>query len=231
MGRRARWAKAAALVVLVGGGWALIQVCGAPDATQLRAMTAAAGVWAPMAFLGIYAALTLTPAPKNVMTALAAALFGFGWGAALSWTAAMLGAMAAFGLARVLGRDAVDRLLRGRLAQVDALLHDHGLGTILVVRLIPILPYTAINYGSGVSGVRFGPYILGSAVGMIPGTLAYAALGGLGGLGVGVADPWLVTLAVGLLVVLSLGGGLLARRYLTAHRGHGPTPTKEPDDV
>lgn len=224
-----RWAsiaKAAALLAMLLGAWALIQLYGLPDAAAVQAMVTSAGGWGPVAFLGLYTALALAPVPKNVMTALAAVLFGFWWGAALAWTGAMLGAMAAFGIGRLLGRDSVDRLLRGRLADVDATLHEHGLGPILTVRLIPVLPFTAINYGSGVSGVRFGDYVLGTAVGMVPGTLAYAALGGLGG-----ADPWLITLAVGTLIVLTLGGGLLARRRLAAHKPETSTHSQEPDDV
>jgi len=67
---------------------------------------------------------------------------------------------------------------------VDALLSDHGLSAVLVVRLVPLVPFIAINYASGLSGVRFRHYVLGSALGMVPGSLAYAALGAYG------SNPW-----------------------------------------
>lgn len=111
-----------------------------------------------------------------------------------------------FGAGRLLGRDAVDRLIHGRLARVDTLLGDHGLSAVLVVRLVPLVPFTAVNYASGLSGIRFRDYALGSAIGMIPGSLAYAALGAYG------TNPWGVATAGSVLVVLVAGGSWWAHR-------------------
>lgn len=110
--------------------------------------------------------------------------------------------MLAFGLARLLEREGVDRLLRGRPARADAALSDPGSARCCSPRLVPVLPFTTINYGAGVTGVSFAAYVAGSAVGMIPGTIAYATLGAVGD-----TDPRVTGAAVATLVLLSVGGG------------------------
>jgi len=204
--RKADAAKAGALIMIVLGAIGLALVLGTPDVERLRSRVDGVGIWGPGVFFGLYAALALIPVPKAPLTAAGGALFGLWAGAGLALAAALVGAIISFCLGRRLGRDVVDRLIRGRLAHVDALLSDHGLAAVLVVRLVPILPFTAINYASGLSGVRFRHYVLGSALGMVPGSLAYAALGAYG------TNPWGLIAAGSALVVLVAGGSWWARR-------------------
>lgn len=203
---RATIGKAVALLVMVLGAVGLVLIFGVPDIDALQARVTAAGAWAPALFFAIYAVLAFVPVPKAPLTALGGALFGLWAGAGLSLAGAMVGAIGSFGAGRLLGREAVDRLIRGRLARVDALLADHGLSAVLVVRLIPLVPFIAINYASGLTGVRFRHYVLGSAFGMVPGSLAYAALGAYG------TDPLGLVLAGSALLILTLGGAWWARR-------------------
>ncbi len=199
------------LTVLLGLLVALFvvaEVHGLPDVAALRDRVEAAGVVGWLLFAGGYALLALGPAPKGAMTALGGALFGWGPGAALSLTGALLGAVVAFEIGRWLGRDAVDRLVRGRLDRVQALLADHGVGAVVSVRLVPVLPYTVINYAAGLTAVRRRDYVVGSALGMVPGSLAYSALGAWG------ADPWGLFAALAALVVLVVAGGFWGRRLL-----------------
>jgi uncharacterized membrane protein YdjX (TVP38/TMEM64 family) len=209
-GRRSAWAvvRLAVLVLLLVAAFVVGQARGWPSAAQVQERVEAAGDTGALVFVLGYAALALVPAPKAVLTAVGGALYGLWFGALLSWMGALIGAAVAFGLARAMGRDAVDRLLRGRLARVDDLLTDHGLGAVIAVRLVPVVPFTAINYGAALTGVRLRHYVLGSAVGMIPGALAYAALGAWG------TDPWGIFAAVAALVLLIGLGTLLGRRLL-----------------
>lgn len=205
MGRTAL-IKAAALLLVVLGAVGLALVLGTPDIAAMRSRIDAAGVWGPVLFFALYAALALIPCPKALLTAAGGAVFGLWAGAGIALAAALVGAIISFGIGRVLGRDIVDRLIRGRVARVDAVLRDHGLAAVLMVRLVPLVPFIAINYASGLSGVRFHHYVLGSAVGMVPGTLAYAALGAYG------TNPWGLAAAGSALVVLVAGGSWWARR-------------------
>lgn len=203
---RAALVKAGALALIVLGAVGLALILGTPDIAAMRSRIDAAGPWGPILFFAPYAGLALIPCPKALLTAAGGALFGLWARAGLSLAAALVGAIVSFGAGRLLGREAVDRLIRGRLARVDVLLADHGLSAVLIVRLIPLVPFIAINYASGLSGVRFRHYVLGSAVGMVPGSLAYAALGAYG------TNPWGLAAAGSALVVLVASGSWWARR-------------------
>ncbi len=206
--------KSGALALVLLGAISLALVLGTPDVPAMRSRIDAAGVWGPAVFFALYAGLALIPCPKALLTAAGGALFGLWVGTALALAGALVGAVISFGVGRLLGRDAVDRLIRGRLARVDALLADHGLSAVLVVRLVPLVPFIAINYASGLSGVRFRPYLLGSALGMVPGSLAYAALGAYG------TDPWGLAAAGSALIILVVGGSWWARRLDARREDH-----------
>ena len=211
---RAALVKAGALALVLLGAIGLALILGTPDIAALRSRVDAAGVWGPAVFFALYVGLALIPFPKALLTAAGGALFGLWAGAALSLAAALVGAVISFGVGRMLGREAVDRLIHGRLARVDALLADHGLSAVLIVRLVPLVPFIAINYASGLSGVKFRHYVLGSALGMVPGSLAYAALGAYG------TNPWGLAAAGSALIILVVGGSWWARRLDARRVGH-----------
>ena len=175
---------------------------------QLLPESLTRGPWAPLLFGAAYAAATLAPVPKNAMSVAAGFVFGFGAGVVLIWVAGMAGAVGGFWLGRVLGRDGVERLSRGRLARVDALVDDYGGWAVLVLRLVPVVPFTALNYGSGLTTLRLPIYLGATAVGVVPGTVAYVALGAYG------TDPGSLPFlgAAAVLVILSIGGAVLAHR-------------------
>lgn len=206
---RAGVVKVSGLVLALAAAWGLFAVHGAPDLAGVRTAVAAAGAWAPVVFVGAFASLTLVAAPRNVLTTIGAALFGLAGGIALSWLAALLGAVVAFGVGRFLGRDAGERLTRGRLARVATVLRDHGTESVLAARLMPVVPFTAVNYGAGVLGVRLPHFVLGTAVGIVPGTVAYAVLGATG-----LDDPWVLAgIATALLALFVVGTAAGRRRW------------------
>lgn len=200
--------KAAVLALLIGGGVALTLTTDLPDPAALRDRVAAAGVWGVVVFVGVYAALTLTPFPASALTIASGLLFGLVAGAAVVVFAATLGAWSAFLLARWLGRDGVSRIRWARIASIDAMLERRGLISVLLVRLVPLFPFMAVNYAAGLSGVRQRDYLLGTAVGIIPATVGYTALGAYG------TSPlsWPFAAAVVAVVIVSLAAGFAARR-------------------
>lgn len=217
---RTVWVRLAAFALLIAAGVVIAVVVGVPDAERLRADVTAAGPVAPVLFGLLYAVATLAPLPKNVFAALAGLLFGLVGGVVVVLLAALLGASAAFWLGRLLGREAVERFTGARVARVDALLRRRGLLAVIAVRLVPVLPFTAINYAAGLTAVRTRDYIIGTALGIIPGTIAFVALGTYG------TSPgsWPFVLAAIALVVLTAGGAALARRS----RREGPTDQDGP---
>jgi uncharacterized membrane protein YdjX (TVP38/TMEM64 family) len=210
------------LVVLLLVWWAASQV-GAPDVEETRARMEQAGLWGPVSFLLLFAALTLLAVPKSVLTVVSGAVFGMAVGSLLAWTAGLVGAVAAFAVGRMLGRDAVERLIRGRLERIDQHLRDNGMWSVFTVRLIPVAPFTAISYGSGLSGVPFPPYAVGTALGMVPGVVAYASIGAYG-----TDDPWRAVFVAGGVVLLVAAAGALLRRRARGARAQAVEPGVEP---
>lgn len=178
------------------------------DTALLRSRVEAAGAFGGLVFMVGYAVLCLLPAPKAVLTVLGGVLYGWWLGALLSWSAALLGACIAFAVGRLAGRDVVDRKTGGRVERVDRSLAEHGFAAVLAARLVPVLPFTVLNYIAGVTAVTWRPYLAGSALGMVPGSLAYAALGAWG------TDPWGLFAGAAALLLLVVAGGLVGRRLL-----------------
>lgn len=187
-----------------------LQLSGWGGPERLQEMVERAGWAGVLVFVLGYAVLVLVPTPASVLTILAGVLFGVWWGTLLAWAGALLGALGGFLVGRGLGRSAVDTLMRGRLQQADRVLADHGLVAVLTVRLVPVLPFTALNYAMGLLGVRGRDYAMGTAVGIVPGALAYAAVGASG------ADPLGIVVGVGGLVLLVVLGGTVGRRLVAS---------------
>lgn len=129
--------------------------------------------WAPVIFVATYTAATALAIPGTVLTLAGGALFGFAWGSLYNWIAANLGANLAFLIARRLGRDAVRRVGGRRLDGVDRATREHGLEGLLALRLLPLVPFNALNFGSGLSAISWPAYAVATAVGIIPGTIVY----------------------------------------------------------
>lgn len=217
--------RLAALVVSFVVGSTALHLSGWSGPERLQALVESAGWAGVVVFVVGYAVLVLVPTPASLLTILGGALFGVWWGAALAWAGALLGAYGGFLLGRRLGRPAVDRLLRGRLEKADQVLVRHGLVAVLTVRLVPLFPFTPLNYACGVLGVRRRDYVLGTAVGIVPGALAYAAVGASG------ADPRGIAVGVGGLLVLALLGGTVGRRLLATSTPPAPASGGRTDAV
>lgn len=196
---------ALALALLLGGLLAVVVLGGDLDA--VRRAVAASGAWGPVVYVVLHVLVTLVPVPKNLLAGIAGALFGVTAGVALSWSAAMLASLVTFQLARHLGRDAVEELTGHRLEVVRRALREQGVLSVVIARLTPVVPFTVINYGAGVSPVSRRDFVVGTAVGIIPGTVAYVAVGASAG-----RDAPTLVLAVGAGVLLLGATAVLARR-------------------
>lgn len=121
----------------------------------------------------VYVTTTAVGLPGSVVTIVGGVVFGFGWGALYNSIGANIGANAAFGLARLLGRDGVERIVGKRIQGLNNAMLRHGLIGLLVLRLIPIVPFNVLNFGSGLTKLRWREYIIATMVGILPGTLVY----------------------------------------------------------
>jgi len=168
------------LVIVVGGAVWGLRALGfdprqlSPD--RVREFVLSFGAWTPAVYLLTYGQ-PIIPLPASVMTGLAGVVFGKGWGVVAAVTGATIRASTEFLVARLLGREAVSRLLKGRIAAVDQQLGENSFKAVLLIRLIPNVPFDMQNYALGFSRVRFGPYVLGTFLGILPGCFAFVYLG------------------------------------------------------
>lgn len=174
----------------------------------LESWVDSAGSFAPVAFILAYVVLTILLFPGSIATVASGVLFGPVWGSVLTVIGATIGATAAFAIARHLGRERVHSRLGPRLLRFDESLTRTGFISVLILRLLPIAPFNVSNYALGVTGIELRPYVLATAVGIVPGTVAYVALGST------VRDPTSIgfILSVAAVLILTAIAYLLNRR-------------------
>lgn len=148
-----------------------------PSPVQLRDWAQSLGPWFPLAFLAAHIVVTVVPVPRTAFTLAAGLLFGPVLGVAIAVAASTASALIAVLLVRAAGWQ-LGRLVRHQAVErVDERLRQRGWPAILSLRLIPVLPFSAINYAAGASRVRLLPFTLATVAGLVPGTAAVVILG------------------------------------------------------
>lgn len=191
-----------------------------------------------LAFGAVYCGLEILAVPAIPLTMTAGVVFGVVPGTAVVSAAATAAATASFLIARYAARERVQRYAAKspRFAAVDRAIGRDGLRVVTLLRLSPLLPLAASSYLYGLTSVELGPYVLGSWLGMLPGTVAYVAagsygrallgVGGEGGIGIGgggdggggggplPVQPWQVALGLALSAASLAYVGRLATKAL-----------------
>jgi uncharacterized membrane protein YdjX (TVP38/TMEM64 family) len=173
--RRAALIKATLLLMFVVAAVVIVRFTGVIDfltVEKLGAWLSAAGLWAPLAFILVYAVGVCLFVPGTLLTALGAAIFGPYWGFLYVWVAAMLGAAGGFLIGRYLGREFAASLIGDRLKKYDDGIERNGFATVLYLRLV-YFPFTAMNFGMGLTKVRFRDYLWGTGLGILVGTFIF----------------------------------------------------------
>lgn len=179
-GLLAWWLVPGAREAVAGAVAALTAGDGQASVQALRAWLLGLGPWAPVASAALMVLqAVVAPLPAFAITLANGLVFGWAWGALLSWSSAMAGAALCFWLARALGRPAVERLLGGApvLEAADRLVERHGDRAILVARLLPFVPFDPVSYGAGLTATRWRPFLVATGLGQLPATLLYSWLG------------------------------------------------------
>ena len=128
-------------------------------------------LWGPVIYPG-YAVGVCLFIPGTLLTTLGGAIFGPYRGFLYVWAGAMLGASAAFWIGRTLGRDLAASLVGDRLKKYDEAIERNGFATTLYLRLV-YFPFTPMNFGMGLTRVRFRDYFFGTALGIIVGVFIF----------------------------------------------------------
>ena len=179
--------KAGVLLAFIAGAVYLVRyspVKGYFTPDSLTGFVEGTGLWAPLVFVFLYAAGVCLFLPGTLLTALGAAIFGAYWGFVYVWIGAMIGAGAAFWIGRTLGREFAASLIGNRLRKYDDAIERNGFATVLYLRLI-YFPFTPMNFGMGLTKVRFWDYVAGTGLGILVGTFIFTFFVGT------VRDVWL----------------------------------------
>ena len=130
----------------------------------------------------VYWVAVLLFVPGSVLTIGGGLVFGFWKGMLVVSIASNAAAASAFLIARHLARDAVERQARKnpRFGAIDRAVQKRGALVVFLLRLSPLVPFSLSNYLYGLTAVRFGPYLVASWIGMLPGTALYVYLGSAG---------------------------------------------------
>ncbi|MEM7384740.1 MAG: TVP38/TMEM64 family protein [Verrucomicrobiota bacterium] len=156
-----------------------------PIGEMLRSATSwveSLGIWAPLAFIAIYALAVVFFIPASLLTAAAGTVFGVAYGSIYVSIASTLGATLAFLVGRFLARDWVAKKISGNrtFSALDTAVESEGWKIVGLTRLSPVFPFTLLNYAYGVTKVKLSHYVPASWIGMMPGTVLYVYVGSLG---------------------------------------------------
>lgn len=139
------------------------------------------GVWAAVVsfFLMVFQSIA-APLPAFLITFANAAVFGWWQGAILSWSSAMVGSIVCFYIARIAGRDAVEKLTsKFAISSIDQYFERYGKHTILICRLLPFVSFDFVSYAAGLTSMGIVPFIIATGVGQLPATIVYSYVGGM----------------------------------------------------
>lgn len=137
-------------------------------------------------FIVVYALATVLFLPGWIFTVSAGLIYGIVGGTLVALAGAIIGSTVAFLIARYLLRKNIEEVAEAkpRFRAIDEAIGKNGWKIVGLLRLSPLIPFNLSNYFYGITSIRFLPYLLVSAVGMIPGTLLYAYLGAIGQAGI-----------------------------------------------
>jgi uncharacterized membrane protein YdjX (TVP38/TMEM64 family) len=152
---------------------------GLMDGERLNMLVVRAGVWGPVVIVMLMTvAVVASPIPSAPIALAAGAAYGHLWGTVQVVIGAELGALIAFGLARILGRDVLrrvfgDRVDAGLLGSQTALT-----ATVFASRLMPFVSFDMISYAAGLSRLHAWRFALATLAGIVPASFLLAHLGG-----------------------------------------------------
>jgi phosphatidylserine/phosphatidylglycerophosphate/cardiolipin synthase-like enzyme/uncharacterized membrane protein YdjX (TVP38/TMEM64 family) len=133
--------------------------------------------WGAFAVIGAFLVGGLTLFPVTLLIAATAAAFGPLLGFALSGTGALASAILGYLIGAKVGKQSLRDLLGPRLNRVRKHVRRKGLIAVASIRLLPIAPFTVVNLAAGASDIRLFDFVLGTALGLMPGLITLALLG------------------------------------------------------
>jgi len=182
------------------------------DAGALKAQVGRLGPWGPLTLIGLMVlAILVSPIPSAPIALAAGALYGHTWGTLYVLLGAEIGALAAFGIARLLGYEVLRRWLGERLSLGWLGSQNALMGLVFVSRLLPFVSFDVISYAAGLTVLSVWRFALATLAGIVPASFLLAHFGA--GMVAGEADQAMIAaLGLGLLVALPLAAKFVRER-------------------
>jgi uncharacterized membrane protein YdjX (TVP38/TMEM64 family) len=213
------WAKLALIALVVLGltalwRWTPLAHTVSADTVIGWAKDFGARWWAPLVLMASYTPACLVMFPRPLITLAAVIAFGpwMGFGYALAGIVAS--SIVTYYIGRRMRRDTVRRIAGPKLDRMIEVLKKYGLLAMTLLRLVPLAPFAVESIVAGAIHMRVWHVALGTAIGLLPGTLATTIFGDAietALTGTGDVNWWLVGSAVGLLA----GGIVAVKRWFT----------------
>lgn len=171
------WAITLLLIILLIGPDKLLSRYENMSPEDIRVFILSFGVLSVLIYLTGHAIRPFFFIPISTFTIAGGYLFGFWHGLLLSMIGATISAVVSFYVSRYLFRDYVKQRLRGKFALIDRDIANKSPFIIVLLRVIPIIPYDVVGYLAGASSVKFKDYLPGTIIGELPGAIALTMLG------------------------------------------------------
>ena len=150
------------------------------DLEQLRQYIKDFGIWSPLVFILIFAVATIF-VPSTPFMAIAGILFGFKYGLLYTIIGCFISAELVFYISRKLGKEKVEQALEKQylkpLKKYNVRLESGGVGDLIILRIIPFVPFNVLNILMGVSKINNKNYITGTFIGLIPSNIVGVYIG------------------------------------------------------
>lgn len=160
------------LLLLLAGSFAAIRWTPLGDLLSAERLQSTLGAlrdawWSPLVHIGLCVVLGGIGVPATPFLIAGAAIFGALWGTLWNFVAILLASVAGYLLARLLGREFVERIGGAKIRRAEQVLHRRGFLPLVAVRFVPI-PFTLVNAAAAVVGVRFPKFVAATAIGLAP---------------------------------------------------------------
>jgi len=188
------------------------------DFDRMRAFIAQYGKWAMLVsgFLMVFQSIA-APLPAFFITLTNANLFGWWQGCILSWVSSMIGSAVCFYIARILGRDVVEKICtKGALQSIEKFFDRYGKKCILIARLLPFISFDVVSYAAGLTSMDFWGFFVATGLGQLPACIVYSYVGGM--LTGGAQKLFIALLCLFALAILVV---LIRQIWVAKHKGDG----------
>ncbi|WP_278313365.1 TVP38/TMEM64 family protein [Lolliginicoccus levis] len=204
-------ARPLALVGLLVAAIVAVTILDVPGPAELRAAVESTGLWGIAIFMALFISLALTPVPSSAMAIAAGLLYGLAIGVAVTLVSATAAGVIAYFVGRSLGADALVHYGGSPASRVVRFLQQRGFATVLAVQVVPVTPFWLVNYAAGVSSVPVASYVLGTAIGILPGMIGFVAIGAFGPSGI----SWQLAAAIAFVFCVSVASAVLVQRRIS----------------